>query len=40
MDFLRSLGCDQLQGFLFSPGVDAEKFESMVRAGTRLQLDS
>ncbi len=39
MDFLRNLGCDQLQGFLFSPGVIAEKFECMVRDGVRLKLD-
>jgi EAL domain-containing protein (putative c-di-GMP-specific phosphodiesterase class I) len=38
MDFLRELGCDQLQGFLFSPGVTADKFEALVRAGARLQL--
>ena len=31
MDFLRMLGCDQLQGYLFSPPVAAEKFEQILR---------
>jgi diguanylate cyclase (GGDEF)-like protein/PAS domain S-box-containing protein len=39
MDFLRNLGCDQLQGFLFSPGVLSEMFERMVREDHRLKLD-
>ena len=26
-DFVRERGCDELQGFLFSPGVDACEFE-------------
>jgi len=39
MRFLRALGCDQLQGFLFSPGVDAQAFETMVRTQQRLALD-
>ncbi len=38
MHFLRELGCDQLQGYLFSPPVAAEKFEGMVREGQRLVL--
>ena len=38
MDFLRNLGCDQLQGFLFSPGVDADTFERMVCQGDRLDI--
>jgi EAL domain-containing protein (putative c-di-GMP-specific phosphodiesterase class I) len=39
MHFLRTLGCDQLQGFLFSPGVVAQKFAQMVETGARLSLD-
>jgi len=38
MAFLRDLGCDQLQGYLFSPPVAAEHFERMVREGKRLKL--
>ena len=29
--FLRQRGCDEIQGYLFSPPVTAEKFEAMVR---------
>ena len=36
--FLRSLGCDQLQGYLFSPPVPAGDFASMVREDRRLGL--
>ena len=36
MEFLRDLGCDQLQGFLFSPPVAASEFEQMVRGRQRL----
>jgi len=36
MAFLRDLGCDQLQGYLFSPPVEAGVFEGMVREGKRL----
>jgi EAL domain-containing protein (putative c-di-GMP-specific phosphodiesterase class I) len=39
MAFLRNLGCDQLQGFLFSPPVAASDFASLVRNGVRLSLD-
>jgi diguanylate cyclase (GGDEF)-like protein/PAS domain S-box-containing protein len=39
MAFMRSLGCDQLQGFLFSPPITAQAFEQMVREGRRLPLD-
>jgi EAL domain-containing protein (putative c-di-GMP-specific phosphodiesterase class I) len=31
--FLRMLGCDQYQGFYFSPPVTATAFEELVRAG-------
>jgi EAL domain-containing protein (putative c-di-GMP-specific phosphodiesterase class I) len=30
--FLRSLGCDQYQGYHFSPALPAAKFEALVRA--------
>ena len=36
MEFLRDLGCDQLQGYLFSPPVSADDFEQMVREDRRL----
>ncbi|GGY78782.1 putative bifunctional diguanylate cyclase/phosphodiesterase [Pseudoduganella plicata] len=36
MDFLRGLGCDQLQGYLFSQPVPAADFERMLREGKRL----
>jgi len=35
--FLRTLGCDEIQGYLFSPPVDAEAFAAMLRADQRLQ---
>ncbi len=38
MNFLRDLGCDQLQGYLFSPPVAALDFENMVRQGKRLSF--
>ena len=40
MSFLRGLGCDQLQGYLFSPPIAAEEFERLVREGRRLSLES
>ena len=39
MHFLRKLGCDQMQGFLFSPGLPAHDFARLVREGVRLRLD-
>ena len=39
MTFLRQLGCDQLQGYLFSPPINATAFEEMVRSRRRLALD-
>ncbi|MFZ4539723.1 EAL domain-containing protein [Propionivibrio sp.] len=39
MTFLRNLGCDQLQGYLFSPPVAAADFECMVREKRHLSLD-
>ena len=38
MAFLRELGCDQLQGYLFSPPVTAANFERMVRDGQELTM--
>ena len=32
MDLLRELGCDQIQGFLFSKAITADKMEEMIRA--------
>ncbi|HUW38464.1 MAG TPA: EAL domain-containing protein [Rhodocyclaceae bacterium] len=34
--FLTTLGCDEIQGYLFSPGVPVEEFVTLVRAGRRL----
>lgn len=39
MAFLRALGCDQLQGYLFSPPLPVAQYEQMVRDDVRLQLD-
>jgi diguanylate cyclase (GGDEF)-like protein/PAS domain S-box-containing protein len=36
MSFLRELGCDQLQGYLFSQPVPAAEFATMLREGKRL----
>ena len=38
MIFLRELGCDQLQGYLFSPPVSVEAYERMVQDDVRLPL--
>ncbi|HZV65990.1 MAG TPA: EAL domain-containing protein [Telluria sp.] len=38
MAFLRDLGCDQLQGYLFSPAVTAIEFARMQREGQRLAV--
>jgi EAL domain-containing protein (putative c-di-GMP-specific phosphodiesterase class I) len=40
MSFLRELGCDQLQGYLFSPPVPADDFARMLREGKRLAFSS
>ena len=39
MVFLRNLGCDQLQGFLFSPPISADDYAQMVRDDVKLTLD-
>ncbi len=38
MGFLRGLGCDQLQGYLFSAAVPAADFARMLREGRRLSF--
>ena len=38
--YLRDLGCDQLQGWLFSPAVDNDKFTELLVGGTKLEIDS
>ena len=38
MAFLRALGCDQLQGWLFSPAITADAFAGLVREGRRLSV--
>lgn len=38
MGFLRDLGCDQLQGYLFSPALPPPDFARKVRDGERLPL--
>jgi len=36
LQFLGSLGCQEIQGYYFSPPVPPEKFEAMLREGRRL----
>jgi diguanylate cyclase len=36
LDFLRTNGCDRIQGYLFSRAVPPETFEKMVRVGKHL----
>ncbi|PWF55080.1 putative bifunctional diguanylate cyclase/phosphodiesterase [Massilia glaciei] len=38
MTFLRELGCDQLQGYLFSPATRASEFALMQHEGRRLMV--
>jgi EAL domain-containing protein (putative c-di-GMP-specific phosphodiesterase class I) len=37
--FLRAGHCDEIQGYHFSMPVPAAEFETMLRAGKRLQAD-
>jgi diguanylate cyclase (GGDEF)-like protein len=38
LQFLRAHGCDELQGYYFSPPVPGREFETMLREGKRLPL--
>ena len=38
LHYLSSQGCDQMQGYLFSPPLPAEKFEQILEQGTRLDI--
>jgi diguanylate cyclase (GGDEF)-like protein/PAS domain S-box-containing protein len=38
MNLLRARGCDQMQGFLFSPALPAPEFAALLRSGRRLEL--
>ena len=38
MAFLRDIGCDQLQGYLFSPALPADAFACLQREGRRLAV--
>ncbi|HEY9647402.1 MAG TPA: EAL domain-containing protein [Chroococcidiopsis sp.] len=38
LNFLRQSGCHAMQGYLFSPPVDADTFETMLRENKRLTL--
>lgn len=40
MAFLRDLGCDQLQGYLFSSPIAADAFEYMIKEKRCLLLDN
>jgi EAL domain-containing protein (putative c-di-GMP-specific phosphodiesterase class I) len=39
MTFLRQLGCDQLQGYLFSKPLPVADYERLVQEDVRLPLD-
>jgi len=32
LEFLKGLGCDQYQGFYYSPAVSSRRFEELVRS--------
>jgi len=38
MEYLRALGCDQLQGYLFSPPLPVAAYERLLQSGARLAL--
>jgi diguanylate cyclase len=37
LEFLKTLGCDQYQGYFFSPALPAAKFEQLVRSRPQLK---
>jgi EAL domain-containing protein (putative c-di-GMP-specific phosphodiesterase class I) len=37
LEFLREKRCDEMQGFLFSPPVPAERLEEMLQSGRSLR---
>jgi EAL domain-containing protein (putative c-di-GMP-specific phosphodiesterase class I) len=39
LEFLRSLGCDQYQGFFCSPAVEPDAFAEMMRAKSSGKFD-
>lgn len=38
LSFLTRLGCDEIQGYLFSPGLPAEQFATLLREDCRLAV--
>lgn len=38
LEFLRQSGCDQIQGFFFSPAVSATEMSRMMKAGKKLAM--
>ena len=40
MNYLRQLGCDQLQGYLYSPPLATAEFLRLLTEDRRLQLDA
>ena len=40
LNFLRDQGCDEMQGYFFSPPVPAAEFEALLRTGRRLETPS
>src|SRR3989338_959381 len=38
LEFLRSLGCDEAQGYLFSKPMPAEEFKKMLERDKRLRV--
>jgi EAL domain-containing protein (putative c-di-GMP-specific phosphodiesterase class I) len=40
VQYLRELGCDEVQGYFFSAAVTAKEFEAMIRGNTKYSLNS